>query len=85
MTRPDHSLSFAPPDARPARIVLDGTPYATDSMMRCPCGLIVVNYRDPDVRGAGSRSAHGLRFDSLAPITNARSVPACELSARSTQ
>jgi preprotein translocase subunit SecD len=66
-------------------IVLDGTPYATDSMMRCPCGLIVVHYRDPDVRGAGSRSAHGLRLDTLAPITNARSVPACELNTRSTQ
>jgi len=62
-----HAFRFADPDARPRSIVLDGTAYRTDSLMRCArCPLVVVHYRDPDVRGAGSRSAHGVRLDALA-------------------
>lgn len=68
------ALSFAAPDERPRSIVLAGTRYATESLMRCSrCGRLVVGYRDPDVRGAGARSAHGLRLDAL---TTGR-VPGC--------
>ena len=65
MTPDSHSMRYAAPDDRPARIVLDGTSYRTDSLMRCPCGLVVVNYRDPDARGPAPRAAHGLRLDAL--------------------
>ena len=78
MTRPAHSLSFAPPDARPARIVLDGTTYATTGLLRCEhCPLVVVHYADPDARGPAPRAAHGMRLDAL---TTGR-VPGCEVSA----
>ena len=70
----DHAFTYAAPDARPRTIVLGGTAYRTDSLMRCAnCPRIVVNYHDPDVRGAGSRSVHGLRLDAL---TTGR-VPGC--------
>jgi len=78
VTRPAHSLSFAPPDARPARIVLDGTTYATTGLLRCEhCPLVVVHYADPDARGPAPRAAHGMRLDAL---TTGR-VPGCEVSA----
>ena len=68
------ALSFAAPDERPRSIVLAGTRYATESLMRCSrCGRLVVGYRDPDVRGAGARSAHGL--DLYRHVTDALDVP----------
>lgn len=61
----DHQLRFASPDDRPARIVLDGTAYATTGLLRCErCPLVVVHYVDPDARGPASRAAHGLRLDA---------------------
>jgi hypothetical protein len=69
-----HQLRYSDPDARPRSIVLDGARLDCTGLLRCArCPLVVVHYRDPDVRGAGSRSAHGVRLDAL---TTGR-VPAC--------
>ena len=66
MTPDSHQLRFASPDARPSRIVLDGTAYATTGLLRCErCPLVVVHYADPDARGPAPRAAHGLRLDAL--------------------
>ena len=74
----DHQLRFAAPDSRPARIVLDGTAYATTALLRCArCPLVVVHFADPDARGPASRAAHGRRLDAL---TTGR-VPGCGVSA----
>ena len=74
MAKIDHVLRFT--DSRPARIVLDGTSYATTGLLRCEnCPFVVVHYTDPDARGPAPRVAHGLRFDAL---TTGR-VPGCEV------
>ena len=73
MKRPACTLRYA--DARPSSVVIDGARVPCDALLRClHCPRVVVHYRDPDVRGAGARSAHGLRLDAL---TTGR-VPGCE-------
>lgn len=73
-----HALRFADPDSRPSSIVLDGARFACEALLRCPCGLIVAHYRDPDSGGVAPRAAHGLALDALVA---ARRLPACEVRA----
>lgn len=66
-----HSLRYSP--TPPTSVTLDGTRYACSALLRCPCGLVVAHYTDPDRRSVAPLAAHGR---SLAGIVRGR-LPRC--------